>query len=105
MKKIKLEALDPTGVVVSKPLEFGFEELVTEDKEGFFVQIKQTPMKRVRYILTVCDYKYLINENGEITEQIEPALSFDQEKFPTRKFFYKIPIGNSGKKWWEFWKK
>jgi hypothetical protein len=69
-RKIILEAVDPTGVTIDiielDYYEHGYEKEFAPESypKG------EEPMKQVRYILTIGDYKYLVKRNGKIIDNI-----------------------------------
>jgi hypothetical protein len=82
-RKIVFEALDPTGhpfdsVEVSyynlgydnkPPEEYPSKKIVVD---GIELELLEEPMKKVRYLLKIGDYEYLVSRSGEIMEQIKP---------------------------------
>ena len=69
-RKIILEAIDPTGVTIDilelDYYEHGYEKEFAPESypKG------EEPMKRVRYILTIGDYKYIVNRDGKIVDTV-----------------------------------
>lgn len=81
-RKIVFEAIDPTGhpfesVEVSyynlgykkPPEEYPSKKIVVD---GIELELLEEPMKKVRYILKIGDYEYLVSRSGEIMEQLKP---------------------------------
>jgi len=73
-RKIKIELLDPCGVVIesSDSIDYynmGYKSDAKKPEEYPIVNGLQTvPMRTVRYKLTVGDFQYLIDRNGKILE-------------------------------------
>tara|TARA_B110000503_G_C7121834_1_gene402848 strand:+ start:485 stop:802 length:318 start_codon:yes stop_codon:yes gene_type:complete len=70
-RKIIFEAVDPTGVTIDiielDYYEHGYRKETAP--EGY--PKGEEPRKQVRYILTIGDYKYLVNRNGRIIEELK----------------------------------
>jgi hypothetical protein len=74
MKKdryIKIEALDPTGVVVSKSRKLNYYHIGYEDeKQTPPEELDHEPMRKFRYLLTIGEYIYHVSREGEILDTI-----------------------------------
>ena len=72
-RKIKIEAVDPTGISVGVSEELDYNRLGYSETErlpeeypiGIF-GIQEEPMKHMRYKLIVGDYQYYIDRKGRI---------------------------------------
>ena len=72
-RKIKIEALDPCGIVIESSEEINYYNLgYKKPPEEYPIVngIQHEPMKKVRYLLTIGDFKYLVNRKGEILEEL-----------------------------------
>lgn len=76
-RHLKIELLDPCGNVIesSEIIDYynlGYNSETKKPEEYPLVNGLQTvPMRNVRCLLTVGDFKYLIGRNGEILETIK----------------------------------
>ena len=69
-RKIILEAVDPTGCTIDV-IEFDYYEHGYEKEFAPESYPKgEGPMKQVKYILTIGDYKYLVKRDGKIVDHI-----------------------------------
>lgn len=71
-RNLKLSALDPTGVALSKmELNYGYlgYENPPELSDDFW-KPGYEPMRQVRYLLEIGDYAYYVRRNGEIIDYV-----------------------------------
>lgn len=81
-RKIVFEAIDPTGhpyeSVEMSYYNLGYEKPPEEYPNtkimhnGIELELQEEPMKKVRYLLKIGEFEYLVSRNGEIMEQIKP---------------------------------
>jgi hypothetical protein len=74
MKKsrtIQIKALDPTGCEIDKSRKMNYYKVgYRTGKTPEEYPINEEPMRKVRYLLSIGDYEYLVNRDGRITEVI-----------------------------------
>ncbi len=83
---IQLQAIDPTGISFDKtrkmdyyfigyrnnhksrpPEEYPSKKIMVD---GIELELQEEPMKKVRYLLTIGDYEYIVNRDGKIVDVI-----------------------------------
>tara|TARA_R110000772_G_C13310268_1_gene440125 strand:- start:35084 stop:35335 length:252 start_codon:yes stop_codon:yes gene_type:complete len=70
--KVKIKEIDPTGTILNEK-EFTLPlvkkpkvEYRTTTIDGIDVPMRYEPMRKVRYLLEINDYKYWFRSNGEL---------------------------------------
>jgi hypothetical protein len=70
MKKdryIKIEAIDPTGVVLDKSRKLDYYHIGYEgENQTPPEELEYEPMRKFRYFLTIGEYLYHVSREGEI---------------------------------------
>jgi hypothetical protein len=68
-RKIKFEALGPTGEPIGEPIEMNYYNLGYNTPPEEY-PAGQEPMKKVRYLLTIGEHQYWVNREGKIFDHL-----------------------------------